>query len=173
PLLLLFSLPGPANVLHYKSSVKATHQRSQPWQDPGTLPTHSDLKSLIATDSSLIKSVPDACKWLKSKGWILAGDLYNHTRLVTILATAALTSKQLELKNAAITVAFLLETDITDHVSNTLAKAVTRKTVDRIAPLLPPLKVPPGHQLQKQHPPASPSFNMAYTKTATTSLHKT
>ncbi|KNZ72744.1 hypothetical protein J132_01948 [Termitomyces sp. J132] len=98
--------------------------------------THSDLKSLMATDSGPIKLVPNAHKWLKSKGWILAGDPYDCTHLVTILATAALTLKQLKLKNATIVVAFLLETDITNHVSNALAEAVTRKTVDRIGELV-------------------------------------
>ncbi|KNZ77680.1 hypothetical protein J132_04499 [Termitomyces sp. J132] len=107
-----------------------TPDRSRP------LPTHSDLKTLMAVDSGPIKSAQDARKWLESRSWILAADPYDRTKLVNILATAALTSKLPELRNAALAVAFLLDADIMDCVSDTLADAVAAKALGRIEGLV-------------------------------------
>ncbi|KAG5332534.1 hypothetical protein C0989_006990 [Termitomyces sp. Mn162] len=102
---------------------------------PQLLLTHSNLASLTARDGP-IKLVKEAQKWLKSQGWILMADSYNHTKLITILGTAALTSKLPELKTIALTVAFLLKANIMDHVSNKLAEAVTTKTINKIGGLI-------------------------------------
>ncbi|KNZ81142.1 hypothetical protein J132_03134 [Termitomyces sp. J132] len=107
-----------------------TLDRSRP------LPTHSDLKTLMAVDSGPIKSAQDARKWLESRSWILAADPYDRTKLVNILATAALTSKLPELRNAALAVAFLLDADITDCVSDTLADTVVAKALGCIEGLV-------------------------------------
>ncbi|KAG6878484.1 hypothetical protein C0992_008044 [Termitomyces sp. T32_za158] len=110
-------------------SPSGTPERSHP------LLTHANLKTLLSIESGSIKSLNDARKWLKSRSWILAADPYDHTKLVNILATAALTSKPAELKNAAIAVAFLLDADITDHVSSTLSDAVATKALGCFAGL--------------------------------------
>ncbi|KAG6883857.1 hypothetical protein C0993_003305 [Termitomyces sp. T159_Od127] len=70
------------------------------------------------------------------KGWILAGNLYDQSKLVTILTTAALTSKQSKLKSTTLVVAFLLKANITNHISDTLAEAVATKTIDKISMLV-------------------------------------
>ncbi|KAG5350241.1 hypothetical protein C0989_011980 [Termitomyces sp. Mn162] len=72
-------------------------------------------------------SLGDACKWLETKGWILAADPYDHAKLTSILVTASLTSKLSELKSAALAVAFLLEANVTDNMSDILAEAVAAK----------------------------------------------
>ncbi|KAG6871488.1 hypothetical protein C0993_003243, partial [Termitomyces sp. T159_Od127] len=89
--------------------------------------THSNLKSLMALDTSPLKSLNNARKWLKLKGWILASDHYDRTHLITILATVALISKHPELKTMLIAIAFLLGVNISDHILETLAEAVASK----------------------------------------------
>ncbi|KAG6875071.1 hypothetical protein C0992_005320 [Termitomyces sp. T32_za158] len=101
-----------------------------------TIPTHSDLKSLLAIDSSPIKLVQDACKWLETKGWILAAESYDRSKLVSILVTTALASRLEDLKRVAIAVAFNLEPDVTDYISDTLAEAVASKAIDHLGGLI-------------------------------------
>ncbi|KAG6895126.1 hypothetical protein C0992_003050 [Termitomyces sp. T32_za158] len=95
------------------------------------IPTHSDLKSLTV-HSGPIKSVHDARKWLETKGWILAAEPYNRAKLVSILATAAIASKLDDLKRAALAIAFILDADISNHVSDTLTEAVASKVLGRL-----------------------------------------
>ncbi|KAG5348997.1 hypothetical protein C0989_006658, partial [Termitomyces sp. Mn162] len=121
----LSSKPPPGN-----PSPGGTLDRARP------LPTHSNLKTLMAVDGGLIKLVNDARKWLELRGWILAADPYDQTKLVNILTTAALTSKQPELKNATLAVAFLLDANITDQVSSTLADAIATRTTERLERLV-------------------------------------
>ncbi|KAG6874701.1 hypothetical protein C0992_006930 [Termitomyces sp. T32_za158] len=101
-----------------------------------SIPTHADLKSLMATDSGPIKLVQDVRKWLETKGWILAAEPYDRSKLVSILVTAAIASRLEDLKRAAIAVAFILESDVTDHVSDTLANAVASKTIHHLGGLI-------------------------------------
>ncbi|KNZ72329.1 hypothetical protein J132_04019 [Termitomyces sp. J132] len=90
----------------------------------------------MAVNSGPIRSVTNVCKWLESRSWILAADPYDWTRLVNILATAALMSKLLELRNMALAVAFLLDADVMDHVLETLANAVADKAIGRLEGLV-------------------------------------
>ncbi|KAG5332063.1 hypothetical protein C0989_007281 [Termitomyces sp. Mn162] len=90
----------------------------------------------MAVDSGPIRLVTNVRKWLESRSWILAVDPYNWTRLVNILATAALMSKLPELKNTALAVAFLLDADVMDHISETLANAVVDKAIGRLEGLV-------------------------------------
>ncbi|KAG6882616.1 hypothetical protein C0993_009844 [Termitomyces sp. T159_Od127] len=100
------------------------------------IPTHSDLKTLLVSDSGLVKSLPEARKWLETNGWILAAEPYDCTKLVSILATAALYSKPAESKNTVLAIAFLLEADITDQVSSTLVDTFLTKAMGRLSSLV-------------------------------------
>ncbi|KAF8164696.1 hypothetical protein B0H34DRAFT_670724 [Crassisporium funariophilum] len=72
---------------------------------------------------------------LDTKGWILEGKPYNRTKLVQLLMTAALClstkspDPKPDIRNIIVSIAFLLEDDITDNVSDTLADAVVTKTL--------------------------------------------
>lgn len=112
------------------ASQSGTPERSR------SLPTHANLKSLMAVDTGPVRNIQEARKWLESKGWILAADPYDRTTLTNILVTAALTSKPPELKSTVIAVAFILEADIADRVSDTLAAAVASKATDRLEGLI-------------------------------------
>ncbi|KAG5351273.1 hypothetical protein C0989_007146 [Termitomyces sp. Mn162] len=96
-----------------------------------TLLTHSNLRSLLAITSGPIKSLSNAHKWLEFRGWILAAEPYDHAKATSILVIAALAPKQLDLKNTALAIALLLETDITDHISTSLMNTVTDKAIKR------------------------------------------
>ncbi|KAG6867619.1 hypothetical protein C0993_000476 [Termitomyces sp. T159_Od127] len=86
----------------------------------------------MAIDSGLIKSVQEVCKWLEPKGCVLAAEPYNCTKLANILVTAAIASKLEDLKQAALVVAFILESDITDHISDALTDMVASKTIGHL-----------------------------------------
>ncbi|KAG5338436.1 hypothetical protein C0989_007284 [Termitomyces sp. Mn162] len=86
----------------------------------------------MADGTGLIRSVQDAWKWLETRGWILTDKLLDCAKIVNILVTAALTPKPPDLKNAALDTTFLLDTDIADHVSISLANVVATKALGRI-----------------------------------------
>ncbi|KAG6884074.1 hypothetical protein C0992_007061 [Termitomyces sp. T32_za158] len=69
---------------------------------------------------------------LETKGWILVTEPYNQAKLINILATTAVASKLDNLKQAALAVAFILNVDVSDHLSDTLANAVASKMLGRI-----------------------------------------
>ncbi|KAG5724629.1 hypothetical protein E4T56_gene3672 [Termitomyces sp. T112] len=94
------------------------------------LPMHSDLKLLMSIDTSPVRNLQEARKWLEMKGWILTVDPYDQARMTSILITAVLTSTPTELKAMAIAVAFILEANIMDHVSDSLVDTVISKTAD-------------------------------------------
>ncbi|KAG6851630.1 hypothetical protein C0991_007449 [Blastosporella zonata] len=90
---------------------------------------------------SPIKSVSTTRKFLEENGWVLAGDPYDREKLARIIATVAVgdalfksspIGSRTQAKNALLAVAFLLKSDITDHVSNTLADAVATKALARL-----------------------------------------
>lgn len=56
----------------------------------------------------------------------------DHSKLVNILFMAALAPKQPDLKNVALVVAFLLDTNITDYVLSFLADAVANKSINHL-----------------------------------------
>ena len=83
---------------------------------------------LMSSNQGTVTNANDACKWLDSKGWILAGEPYDRTKLTRILLTAALLPKVPNEAIAAIhVVAFLIEENITDNLSIQLAAAVADK----------------------------------------------
>ncbi|KAG5349640.1 hypothetical protein C0989_002618 [Termitomyces sp. Mn162] len=87
-------------------------------------------------DSGLIRSLPEACKWLKSNSWVLATKPYDHSKLISILATAALHSKPSKLKSTALAVAFLLKANVIDQVPNVLVEAIASKALGRLSRLV-------------------------------------
>ncbi|KAF5378885.1 hypothetical protein D9615_006982 [Tricholomella constricta] len=105
---------------------------------PRQLPTRADISTFLIGDTGPVKSSKEARRWLETKGWILAGEAYDRTKLVRILLTAALnlsqkaTETRTDAKNAVLAVAFLLEEDITDCIADALAEAVTAKALDRL-----------------------------------------
>ncbi|KAG5349626.1 hypothetical protein C0989_002689 [Termitomyces sp. Mn162] len=100
------------------------------------IPTHSNLKTLLAADPGLIRSLPEVHQWLESNGWILAAESYDCLKLISILATAALYSKPSKLKSTTLAVTFLLKADVMDQVSNVLAEAITSKALGRLSGLV-------------------------------------
>lgn len=105
---------------------------------PRILPSRADISALIAGDNGPIKNSRDACRFLETKGWILAAEPYDRTKLVRVLLTAALSlpgknnESRTEAKNAVLAVAFLLDDDITDNVSDALVEAIATKTLSRL-----------------------------------------
>ncbi|KAG6872697.1 hypothetical protein C0995_007491 [Termitomyces sp. Mi166 len=59
----------------------------------------------------------------------LQADLYNCTKLFNILMTAMLMTKTSELKNVALAIAFLLDTNVTDYILDILAEAIVVKVL--------------------------------------------
>ena len=83
---------------------------------------------LMSSNQGPVTNANDACKWLDSKGWILAGEPYDRAKLARILLTAALLPKVPNEAIAAIrVVAFLIKENITDNLSTQLAAAVADK----------------------------------------------
>ncbi|KAG6895114.1 hypothetical protein C0992_003109 [Termitomyces sp. T32_za158] len=103
------------------------------------LPTRADIGALLSGDPGPVKTVNDARRWMETKGWILAGEPYDRTKLVRVLMTAAMVTKGTRLdsdaRNAVLAVAFLLEDDVTDSTAETIAQAVAAKVLDRIGPV--------------------------------------
>lgn len=102
------------------------------------LPTRAEIGTLMAGDRSTVDSADRARQWLESKGWILDGEPYDRTKLVRVLMTVAisLTNKspdpKPDAKNAILSVAYLLEDDVMDSISDTLVEAVAAKTLGHI-----------------------------------------
>ncbi|KAG6884100.1 hypothetical protein C0993_001434 [Termitomyces sp. T159_Od127] len=92
----------------------------------------SNIKILLANNPSLIKSQRNARTWLEKKGWILVAEPYNHRKLVHILLSAVLTSKQQELRNVSVAVTLLLDNAILNHVSEAIADLVVTKVLSHI-----------------------------------------
>ncbi|KAG5349330.1 hypothetical protein C0989_004596, partial [Termitomyces sp. Mn162] len=90
----------------------------------------------MAIKTGPIQLVHDMHKWLETKGWILATKLYDHMKLVNTLVMAALASKLDELKCTALAMAFLLDANITDHVSGALVDTVVAKAFRHIETLV-------------------------------------
>ncbi|KAF5375879.1 hypothetical protein D9615_008261 [Tricholomella constricta] len=105
---------------------------------PRQLPSRADISTFLIGESGPVKSPKEARRWLETKGWILAGETYDRSKLVRVLLTAALnlsmktTDAKTDAKNAVLAVAFLLEDDIADTVSDALVDAITTKALDRL-----------------------------------------
>ncbi|KAG6877438.1 hypothetical protein C0993_007319 [Termitomyces sp. T159_Od127] len=100
------------------------------------IPTYSDLKSLLASDSGPVKTLPEARKWLESNGWILAAEPYDRAKIVSILATTALSSKLSEMRSTVLAGALLLEADVADHTADSIADAIATKALGKLSGLV-------------------------------------
>ncbi|KAG6839392.1 hypothetical protein C0991_003006, partial [Blastosporella zonata] len=128
--------------------------------------------ALSAITTSPICSTNDAQKYLDKNRWVLLGELYSRSKLTHIIATMVLgdtltlltTGDALkpDIRNTLLSVAFLINSDITDHISDALTKAIASKTEASLsklenatsrladspspAPLLGPPPSPPPHE---------------------------
>ncbi|KAG5330518.1 hypothetical protein C0989_008870, partial [Termitomyces sp. Mn162] len=102
------------------------------------LPSRSKFSALLMAHGGPVRSLSNARKWLETKGWILAGEPYNRMKLARMLMTAVVISKGVKLeneaKNAILAVAFLMEDDAIDKLSDSLASIVASKVLERVDP---------------------------------------
>ncbi|KAG6808716.1 hypothetical protein H0H92_003157 [Tricholoma furcatifolium] len=100
------------------------------------LPTRAELKATLSGDSGLIKSADDARRWMETKGWILTAEPYDRSKLVRVLMTTATIGKGHDFKgdvqNAVLAVAFLLEDNVKDVISTSLADKLTSKVMSQV-----------------------------------------
>ena len=101
------------------------------------LASRAELNSLIAGNSGPINNDIEARKWLDTKGWVLAEEEYDRSKMVKILLTASLLPRiSTEAANTIRAVAFILDTDITDNISTSLATAVSDKINTNLSTIL-------------------------------------
>ena len=92
------------------------------------LASRSTINSLIAGAPGPVSDAAGARRWLDSKGWVLAGEEYDRSKMVSVLLTASLTPRiPSEAATAIRAVAFLLESNITDKTADHLANEVSNK----------------------------------------------
>ncbi|KAG6884600.1 hypothetical protein C0993_009680, partial [Termitomyces sp. T159_Od127] len=121
------------------------HRQSSGANQTGTpgpaqpLPARSEFSTLLMGHGGPVRSAGEARRWLEAKGWILAGEPYDRMKLACVLMTVAMISKgaklENEAKNAVLAVAFLLEDDVNDKISNSLADAVAAKVLNCVDPI--------------------------------------
>jgi len=100
------------------------------------LPSRSGITALLSGNSGPVKTLPDARAWLDKKGWVLAGEQYDRTKMVNILLTVSLLPKLPSDAAAAIrAVALLIEDNIEDSLSSALSSAIADKLLARIGNL--------------------------------------
>ena len=101
------------------------------------LASHSEINSLITGNSGPINNNIEACKWLDTKGWVLAEEDYDRSKMVKILLTALLLPRvPTEAANAIHAVAFIIDTNITDNISSSIATTVTDKITTNLATII-------------------------------------
>jgi hypothetical protein len=88
----------------------------------------SELNAIIGNQSGPVTNSTDARKWFENKGWILETEKLERSKLVNILLTVSLLPKvPPEVLNAIRAAAYIIDDDITDNVSDELAKAISAK----------------------------------------------
>ncbi|KAG6875385.1 hypothetical protein C0993_009499, partial [Termitomyces sp. T159_Od127] len=86
-----------------------------------------DWEALLSGDNGPVKSANDARHWMETKGWILAGEPYNRTKLVALVTRG--TQLDSNVQNTVLAVAFLLEDDINDQSAKAIAQVVAAKVL--------------------------------------------
>ena len=113
----------------------------------------TEINTVISSNPELVSNTSDARKWLETKGWILSGKNYDHSKLVKILLTVSLSPKlPTEAINTIQAVAFVLEDNITDMISSALAATVRGRSTssDVSSDISPsPLYIPPHRRQPK------------------------
>lgn len=100
---------------------------------PRDLPSRSDLTAIVAGVDGPINNTSDARLWLDKKGWVLAGEKYNSSKLSNILLTVSLLPKlPADAASAIRAVAYLIESNLEDDTSSSLAKATAEKFLSLI-----------------------------------------
>jgi len=111
-----------------RSSPATQTRNGTPNSSQRGLATRAELNAIINSNPGLISNSADARKWLESKSWILAGEDYNHTKMIKILLTASLMPNLPPDAALAIqAVAFIFEDNINDTISTALASAISDK----------------------------------------------
>ncbi|KAG5350341.1 hypothetical protein C0989_011405 [Termitomyces sp. Mn162] len=128
------SKPPPTKPPPGGASRAGTPNPSQP------LPSHSEFGALLHGHGGLVKLAQEAHRWMEARGWVLAGEPYDHMKLMRVLMTAVVTLKGLKLevdaKNVVLTVAFLLEEDVNNKLLDTLVNMVTSKVLECMKPVV-------------------------------------
>src|ERR1700719_955678 len=83
--------------------------------DIRSLLSWSEIDSWLSSKPNPVASVSEAKSWLKTKGWILAGEDYTKPKLADILFTVALTSKLTPEASSAIKAVVLLIEDLVEE----------------------------------------------------------
>ncbi|KAF8799543.1 hypothetical protein BYT27DRAFT_7263847 [Phlegmacium glaucopus] len=92
------------------------------------LATRSEINALVTGNSGPITNSSEARKWLETKGWVLSREDYDRSKMARILLTISLLPKMpQEAVNAIRATAFILEDDITDKDSSSIASLVVNK----------------------------------------------
>ena len=106
-------------------SVGRSSQEQTPTQ--ASLPPRSELTAIL-TATSPITGPRDARKWIETKGYILSGEQYSKPKLADILFTLAAEAKiPTEVKNAIVSVAFLIE----DIAEEDFAASLSTKIISK------------------------------------------
>jgi hypothetical protein len=93
-----------------------------------SLLSRSELNAIITNQGGPVTNCPDARKWLENKGWTLEGEQFDRSKIVNILLTVSLLPKvPPEVVHAIKAAAFVLDDDISDNISTTLANEVSDK----------------------------------------------
>lgn len=88
----------------------------------------TEINAIIANQGGPVTNGSDARKWLNTKGWIIDGEQFDRSKIVNILLTVSLLPRiPPEAINAIRAVAFILDDDIIDNLSSSLAAAVAEK----------------------------------------------
>jgi hypothetical protein len=97
------------------------------------LPSRSGISALLSGDSGPVKTLSDARSWLDKKGWVLAGEQYDRSKMTNILFTVSLLPKlPLDAVAAIRAVALIIEDNIEDSLSSALSSAIADKFLARI-----------------------------------------
>lgn len=97
--------------------------------------SRQELSALLTAETGPIRNLDKAQDYLESKGWVLAGEPYSMDKLCRILLTACISLSNKKVvateHNAAhdsvLAVAFLLESELNDSISEQLMSIVSDK----------------------------------------------
>jgi hypothetical protein len=91
--------------------------------------SRSELDTLIANQSGLVTNPADARKWMENKGWMLSWERFDRSKLINILLITVTMLPKIppEVVNAVRAAAFVLDDDISDNISLSLATVITNK----------------------------------------------
>jgi hypothetical protein len=103
--------------------------------------SRTELDALIGNQAGPVTNTLSARKWLENKGWLLTDEIFDRTKLVNMLLTMTMLPKvPPEVTQAIRAVAFVLDEDITDNISSTLAATIADKVKTELTAITNDLK---------------------------------